>query len=79
MKKICFACLIAFFIFNLQAEDISELLQKLNNTEELYHKTKIESAGLLILYTRDDLERMQTYKLKDVLKSLRFFTYKEGY
>ncbi len=79
MKKIYFVCLIAFFILNLRAEDISELLQKLNNTEELYHKTKVESAGLLILYTRDDLERMQAYKLKDVLKSLRFFTYKEGY
>lgn len=79
MKKLFFVCLIVFFILNLQAEDISTLLQKLNNTEELYHKTKVESAGLLILYTRDDLERMQAYKLRDVLKSLRFFTYKEGY
>ena len=80
MKKLIF--LISIIILtNLQAqaEDLSQLLQKLDNKEELYHKTKVESAGLLILYTKNDIEKMQIHTLKDILKSLRFFTYKEGY
>ncbi len=40
-------------------------------------KTKDENAGNLIIYTRDDLERMQVLTLKDLLKSIRYFTYSE--
>ncbi len=71
--------LFSIFLFSIKAENISNLLQKLNETKELYHKTKTESAGLIIVYSRYDLDRMQAYKLVDILKSLRFFTYKEGY
>ena len=78
MKKISFLVLF-IFLLNLQAEDLSGLLQELNDSNEMYHKTKVESAGTLILYTRDDMERMQINTLRDILRSLRFFTYKEGY
>ncbi|NPA29432.1 MAG: TonB-dependent receptor [Epsilonproteobacteria bacterium] len=60
-------------------QDISQLLARYKDVKELYHKTKVESAGLLTLYTRSDLEKMQIYHLKDILKSLRFFNYQEGY
>jgi len=79
MKKLLFFVSSIVFFTNLQAEDLSQLLQKLDNKKELYHKTKVESAGLLIVYTRNDLEKMQIYTLKDILKSLRFFTYQERY
>ena len=79
MKKFIIMFSLAFFLSVLQAQDISKLLQKLDNTKALYHKTKVESAGLVIVYSRFDLDRMQAYTLKDVLKSLRFFTYREGY
>jgi len=78
MKKLLFLIGIIVLV-NSQAEDLSQLLQKLDNKKELYHKTKIESAGLLIVYTKNDIEKMQIHTLKDILKSLRFFTYKEGY
>ena len=78
MKKLLFFIAIIAFV-NLQAEDLSLLLQKLDNKKELYHKTKVESAGLLIVYTKNDIEKMQIHTLKDILKSLRFFTYREGY
>lgn len=63
---------------SLYAQDISELVQKLNEEKALYHKTKVESAGILTLYKRSDLDRMQAHKLKDILKSLKFFTLSEG-
>ncbi|MEN8302867.1 MAG: hypothetical protein ABFQ64_02200, partial [Campylobacterota bacterium] len=45
---------------------------------ELSKKTKDESAGNLVVYTREDLDRMQVESLKDLLKSLRFFSYSEN-
>jgi len=57
-----------------QETDLSHLLQDYASSEALYHKTKIESAGHVIVYSRRDLERMQAYKLADVLKTIPFFT-----
>jgi len=54
--------------------NLSHLLQNYESTQALYHKTKIESAGHLIVYSRRDLERMQAYTLKDVLKIIPMFT-----
>ena len=79
MKKFIAIFFLLFLLSILQAQDISTLLQRLDDTKALYHKTKVESAGLVMVYSRFDLDRMQAYTLKDVLKSLRFFTYKEGY
>ncbi len=60
------------------AEGIDSLLQDYAQESELSKKTKNESAGNLIIYTRDDLERMQVESLRDILKSLRFFQYAEN-
>ena len=77
MKKIVlYILLLSTFLY---AQNISELLQKLDNAKELYHKTKVESAGIVKVFSRYDLERMQAYTLKDLLKSLTFFTYKETF
>ncbi|WP_193109928.1 TonB-dependent receptor plug domain-containing protein [Sulfurimonas paralvinellae] len=62
----------------LQASDIDTLLDQYKTESELSKKTKDENAGHLIVYTRDDLERMQVETLKDVLKSIRFFRYLEN-
>ncbi|SFV74693.1 hypothetical protein MNB_SM-3-584 [hydrothermal vent metagenome] len=53
---------------------LDHLLQKYESSQALYKKTKIESAGHLIIYSRRDLERMQAYRLKDVLKIIPLFT-----
>ncbi len=60
------------------AQGIDSLLNDYEKESELSHKTKDESAGSLIVYTRDDLERMQVETLKDILKSLRIFPYAEN-
>lgn len=67
-----------FSIVLLMAEDIDLLLHDYEEASELSKKTKDESAGNLIVYTRDDLERMQVESLDDILKSLRFFPYMEN-
>ncbi len=73
------ALFLIFILFNfLFAQDIDSLLQNYAKESDLSKKTKDESAGNLILYTRDDLERMQVESLKDILKSLRFFSYAEN-
>ncbi|MEA2111947.1 MAG: hypothetical protein U9P71_07870 [Campylobacterota bacterium] len=69
---------ILLLTFSLQAEDIDALLGAYEKASELSCKTKDENAGHLIVYTRDDLERMQANTLKDILKSLRFFQYQEN-
>lgn len=70
--------LIPLLTSSLLAEDINVLLQDYVKASELSNKTKNENAGNLIIYTRDDLERMQALTLKDLLKSLRYFSYSES-
>jgi iron complex outermembrane receptor protein len=62
----------------IKAESVEVLLQKLNKEKDLYKKTVDESAGIVLVYTREDLERMQAHTLKDLLKSTRFLSYSEG-
>ena len=69
---------LTLFVSTLAAENIDTLLKEYQAASELSYKTKDESAGNLIVYTRDDLERMQAQTLKDLLKSLRFFPYYES-
>ncbi|MEA1955474.1 MAG: TonB-dependent receptor [Campylobacterota bacterium] len=70
-----FFIIIQFLIVFIFAQEINldNLLKKYQDSESLYQKTKQENAGLLISYSREDLEQMQAYKLKDVLKTVRLF------
>ena len=76
-KKNLFLLLI-FFPICLLANDFDSLLQNYKQAAELSNKTKDEAVGNLIVYTRDDIERMQANTLKDILKSMRFFPYEEN-
>ena len=72
--------LLGFTIFSLLlfsfsfSQQIEELFKEYKEASELYRKTRKESLGHLILFTREDLDRMQAYRLSDVLKAIRFFT-----
>ncbi len=71
--------LLMLTLFSLSyAEGLDALLNDYEKESELSNKTKDESAGNLIIYTRDDLERMQAESLQDILKSLRLFGYAEN-
>ncbi|BDY11789.1 TonB-dependent receptor plug domain-containing protein [Hydrogenimonas cancrithermarum] len=56
-------------------ESIDTLLKQYRKEADLSKQTKKESAGYLVVYTRDDLERMQVYRLSDLIKSIRFIRY----
>jgi len=60
----------------LFSEDLvlDNLLKEYEDSESLYKKTKKESAGFLLVYSREDLERMQAFSLRDVLKTVRMYT-----
>ena len=66
------------FISSSFAYDMPTLIEDYKQSSELSLKTKNENAGNLVIYTRDDLERMQALTLKDLLKTLRYFSYSES-
>jgi len=72
-----FVIFLFVFISTLFAYDMPTLIQDYEKASELSLKTKNENAGNLVIYTRDDLERMQALTLKDLLKTLRYFSYSE--
>ena len=53
---------------------LDNLLKEYEDSASLYKKTKKESAGYLLVYSRSDLDRMQAYSLRDVLKTIRMYT-----
>ncbi len=55
-------------------EQIDNLLNLYEEKSALHNKTKDESSGNLIVFTRSDLDKMQAYSLVDIFKSIRFFT-----
>ncbi len=63
-----------FVSFASAGDDINKLLQEYRSEAELSKITKIESAGFVDIYTREDLEQMQAHTLLDVLKSLPTLT-----
>jgi len=73
MKIILF---LLFLFISLFAKEITldNLLKKYEDSESLYKKTKKESAGFLLVYSREDLEKMQAYTLKDIMKTVRMYT-----
>ena len=76
--KFLFILLVIAVSIVTYANDLDTLLHDYKKESDLSKKTKDESAGNLIVYTRDDLERMQVETLKDILKSLRAFIYSEN-
>ena len=77
--KFCRFFVFLFFLASaLYAENLDSLLNQYKSASELSKKTKDENAGNLIVYTRDDLERMQVESLQDILKGQRFFRYIEN-
>jgi len=72
VKYLLFFILLTRF---LSAEELQldNLLKQYEDSESLYKKTKKESAGFLLIYSRSDLEKMQAFHLRDVLKTIRLF------
>ncbi|RLJ70863.1 iron complex outermembrane receptor protein [Hydrogenivirga caldilitoris] len=74
MKMIYKAGALLLLITLSFSQDITELLKEYKEASELYNQTRRDSLGHLILFTREDIERMQAHRLADLLKSIHFFT-----
>lgn len=70
--------LFSLLLASLSAYDIDQILNIYRKDSDLSNQTKNEALGHLVIYTRDDIERMQAYKLSDLLKSHRIVQYNEN-
>lgn len=57
---------------------LDNLLSDYRVESDLSKQTKKESAGSYIIYTRERLEKMQAYNLRDILKTIPMFTMQEA-
>ena len=73
MKHI-FLLLISILLLNAQELVLDNLLKEYEDSESLYKQTKQDSAGFLLVYSREDIERMQAFSLRDILKTIRMYT-----
>ncbi len=74
MKKVTFILLLSLKASMLLAQEqevsMDALLQEYKEESALSKQTKKDTSGLLYLYTREMLEKMQARTLKDVLKTI---------
>ena len=79
MKKLSLSLTLATSIFANEL-DLDNLLDDFARENDLSNDTKIENAGStqLVVYTREDLDKLQYQTLKDILAVQRFFTYREN-
>lgn len=59
------------------AQSMDDLLSQYRSESDLSIQTKKESAGSFIIFTRERLEKMQAYNLRDILKTIPWFTMQE--
>jgi len=58
--------------------NIDNLLQNIEKKTDLSEKTKSANAGVSIIYTRDDIDRMQIANIQDILKLIYPVGYNEN-
>lgn len=78
MKKV--VAVLCLFTVMLLSEEVAmdKLLNQYRIENDLSEQTKQENEGQLTIFTRQDLERMQAYRLSDVLKTIKSFTYQNS-
>lgn len=59
------------------SSSLDDLLSQYRSDADLSNQTKKESAGSVIVFTREQLEKMQAYNLRDILKTVPGFTMQE--
>lgn len=67
--------LLSYSLLMAASDDIDLLLSELKNSESSHLKTKKESSGFITSLSHSDLEKMQAFTLKDILKTLRGFNF----
>ncbi|SFV75092.1 hypothetical protein MNB_SM-3-1181 [hydrothermal vent metagenome] len=67
-----------FGISLFAGEDIDTLLDAIAQKTDLSEKTKLANSGVCVVWTRNDLQKMQITNLKQILKTLYPFGYDEN-
>ncbi|MEM3846171.1 MAG: TonB-dependent receptor [Candidatus Parvarchaeota archaeon] len=76
MKIYAYSILIFMCLLNFSfAGNLGDLLSFYNKKTDLSYKTRQESLGHYVIFTRQDIRRMNAQTLGDILMSLRFFTF----
>ncbi len=79
MKYAYILPLLTFMFYNtLYGEDLNTLLDGYAKESDLSKITKKDTAGILQVLTRDDLQKMQVHNLTDVLNSISGIYLKRG-
>lgn len=58
--------------------NFDQLLGEFSQKSDLSEKTKLSNTGHAIIFTRDEIEKMQARNLKDIIKGIPLFTYQEN-
>lgn len=72
--------LLLLFLFSVSSysqNNIDSLLMNLAQEDDLSMQTKKEGAGTVLVFTRQDLDRLQVRSLKELLDYLPYFRYNE--
>jgi vitamin B12 transporter len=77
LKLVSFSIL-SYSFLSADNSNLDQLLGEFTQKSDLSEKTKLSNAGHSIIFTRDDIERMQARNLKDILKGLPLITYQEN-
>ena len=76
MKLINNVVFLTFILTSLSfSQTVNKLLSLYNKASDLSYKTRQESLGHWIIFTRQDIRRMQAYTLKDILRAVPMFNY----
>ncbi|MEO1954697.1 MAG: TonB-dependent receptor [Campylobacterales bacterium] len=81
MRKLAIPIFLSFLLNTNAFSDelnIDKMLLDIEKKTDLSSKTKLENSGVSIIYTRDDIDRMQARTLKDILKSIFPYDYEEN-
>ena len=80
MKYLKLASLIVLSSSLLSDDNINfdHLLSEFTQKSDLSKNTKLSNVGHSIIFTRDDLDKMQARNLKDIIKGLPLMTYQEN-
>lgn len=76
-KKLLILTLSTTLLFGIE-DVLDNLLGEFAQNSDLSRDTKIKNQGHSIIYTRADLDRMQARNLRDIVKSIPFFTLLES-
>lgn len=79
LKRILvYTLFLSTLLFAEDKSDIDALLSDIEHKSDLSQKTKLANSGVSLVYTRDDIQRMQAKTLRDILKSVPPLSFSEN-